>query len=75
MIDLKELALVNETIWCLRYKTLRYIKVDPYVHLNFIIQYTHYKNGLSLSMNFMVWHVYRTTWCGELQCNEKLVIK
>jgi hypothetical protein len=46
-----------------------------YTSIEFIIQYTHYKNGLSLSMNFMVLYVYITTWCGELQCNEKLITK
>jgi hypothetical protein len=36
MIDLKELFIVDETIKHLRYKTLRYIKANPYVHHNWI---------------------------------------
>ncbi len=34
MINLKELTLINEAITHLRCKTLKYIKLDPYVHLN-----------------------------------------
>jgi hypothetical protein len=34
MIKLKELALVNEVIRCLEYETLKYIKIDSYVHPN-----------------------------------------
>jgi hypothetical protein len=34
MINLKESTLVDESIKHLRYKTLRYIKANPYVHLN-----------------------------------------
>jgi hypothetical protein len=34
MINLKESTLVNESIKCLRYKALRYIKENPCVHLN-----------------------------------------
>jgi len=36
MINLKESTLVDESIKCLRYKTLRYIKANPYVHPNWI---------------------------------------
>ncbi len=36
MIDLKELFIVDEIIKHLRYKTLRYIKANPYVHHNWI---------------------------------------
>jgi hypothetical protein len=34
MIGLKELTLVNETIRHLGYKTLKYIKLNLYVHPN-----------------------------------------
>ncbi len=34
MIDLKELALVNEIIKYLGYKTSKYIKTNPCVHPN-----------------------------------------
>jgi len=34
MISLKELNLVNEVIKHLGFETSKYIKVDPYVHLN-----------------------------------------
>jgi hypothetical protein len=36
MINLKETTLVNESIKCLRYKTLTYTKANPYVHPNWI---------------------------------------
>jgi hypothetical protein len=34
MINLKKSTLVNESIKRLRYKTLKYIKANPYVHPN-----------------------------------------
>jgi hypothetical protein len=36
IINLKESTLVDESFKCLRYKTLRYIKANPYVHPNWI---------------------------------------
>jgi len=36
MINLKESTFINETIRHLKYKTLKYIKGDPYVHPNWI---------------------------------------
>jgi len=36
MIGLKDSTLVNEIIKHLGYKTSKYIKVDPYVHFNWI---------------------------------------
>jgi hypothetical protein len=51
-----------------------------YMLIKFVIQYTccfsfHFKSKLSPSMNYMVWQVYKGTWCCELQCSEKLIIK
>ncbi len=34
VINLKEFAIVNEVIKCLRCKTLKYIKAYPYLHPN-----------------------------------------
>jgi hypothetical protein len=34
MINLKELTFINEAIIHLGYKTSKYIKLDPYIHLN-----------------------------------------
>jgi hypothetical protein len=36
MINLKESTFIDETIRHLRYKTLKYIKANPYVHPNWI---------------------------------------
>jgi len=42
MINVKESTFINETIRHLRYKTLKYIKVDHmYTLFEFVIQYTH----------------------------------
>jgi hypothetical protein len=41
MIGLKESTFVNETIRYLGYKTSKYIKVDPYVHCNWICNTTY----------------------------------
>jgi hypothetical protein len=41
MISLKELTLVDEAIKCLGYTTLKYIKVDPYAHPNWICNTIH----------------------------------
>jgi hypothetical protein len=81
MIGLKDSTLVNEIIKHLGYKTSKYIKVDPYVHFDWICNtiYTFFKisfeSKFSPSMNFLVWQVCRATWCYELQCNGQLVFK
>jgi hypothetical protein len=64
MISLKELDLVNEVIKHLRSETSKYIKVDPYVHPNWIfntiykynIKYTRimYYKRYNLNLDFVI---------------------
>jgi hypothetical protein len=49
MIGLKEITFVNETIKCLMYKTMKYMKkINMYTIIEFLIQYTHYLKNLHL---------------------------
>jgi len=51
MIDLKELTFVNETMKCLGYKTMKYIKqIHMYTTIEFLIQYTHYLKNLDFKL-------------------------
>jgi hypothetical protein len=79
MINLKESTLVNESIKGLKYKTLRYIKANPHVHLTWICNALYTLLLISKVEFHLQWimdkHVYRVTWCCELQCNGKLIIK
>jgi hypothetical protein len=91
MIGLKELTFDNETIKCLQYKTLRYIKANPCVHLNWICNkiytllfisflqqaftFNEFYDLIGLEGNMMLWLVMQRKINNKLNKNYKIVEK
>jgi hypothetical protein len=57
------------------FQTYKNVVLNNIHSLGWLLLLCFYPNRLSLSMNCMVSQIYRVTWCYELQCTEKLVIK
>jgi hypothetical protein len=82
MINLKELTFINEAIKHLGYKTSKYIKLDPYIHLNWIYNTIYTLFLISLQNQAFTFNEFygltslqSNMWCYEFQCNENLIIK